>query len=140
MKVEKVDRVVIGVKDLDEAMVFFNQTLGIKFDEVRENEQANLRATFSSVGFEMVQPTAEDTPLARFISKRGEGVYAVVFKVPDIEEAKRVLQGKGARLIAELHRGGLKEAFFHPKDFHGMEVVLCEYEAPHPATCAALHV
>ena len=139
IKTERVDRVAIGVKDLEKAMAFFYETLGIKFDEVRESKTDKYRATYSNVGLELVQPTAKATAIAEFIDKKGEGVIAICIKVPDLEEAKRDLQTKGLRLINEVSRGGLKEAIFHPKDFYGVAITLCEYEAPHPASCAALH-
>ena len=140
MKIERIDRVSIAVKDLEKAMQFFSDLLGTKFDEVRENDHLKIRATYGDDGIELVQPTDESSSVDKFIQSRGEGVLTVALKVPDLEEAQKSLQEKGLRLIGEIRRGGLKEAVFHRRDSYGVQITLCEYEVPHPATCAALHV
>lgn len=139
MRVEKIDRVAIAVRDLGKAMEFFSDVSGVKFDEIRVNERLKYRATYNGIGLELIEPTDESSPVSKFICRRGEGVYLFVFKVSDIEEAKRFMEQKGVRLVGEIRRGELKEAIFHPKDAYGVQIVLCEYNAPHPATCAALH-
>lgn len=139
MRVEKIDRVAIAVRSLERAIELFSKVLGVRFDEVRENDHLKYKAIYSDVGLELIQPTDDSSPVYRFILKRGEGLYLLILKVSNIEEAKTEMQQKGIRLVGEIRRGELKEAIFHPKDSHGVQIVLCEYNAPHPATCAALH-
>jgi methylmalonyl-CoA/ethylmalonyl-CoA epimerase len=139
INVERVDRVAIGVRDLEKAMAFFSKTLGITFDVVREHKTNQYKATYSNVGLELLQPTSKSNAIAKFIDKKGEGLISIIFKVSDLEEAKKELEIMGIRLINEVSRGNLKEAIFHPKDFYNVEIALCEYEAPHPASCAALY-
>jgi len=138
-KTERIDRVAVAVRNLEEAMAFFHEMLGIKFDDVRENEANKWRACYSDIGLELVQPTSSDSPVSRFIEKKGEGILAIALKVSNIDAAKRFCQEKGLRAVNTVRRGRLKEVVFHPKDFHGVQVTLCEYQALHPATCAALH-
>ncbi|MBS7250144.1 MAG: hypothetical protein KIH08_06085 [Candidatus Freyarchaeota archaeon] len=70
------------------------------------------------------------------MEKRGEGLYAIVFKVPNIEEAAAELEKKGVRRVGTLDLGALKEVMFHPKDTHGVMIILAEYREVHPATAA----
>ena len=73
-----------------------------------------------------------------FEKKGGEGVFRVVLKVTDMDKAVKKFEEKGVRLVGELTIGGVREIAFHPKDAHGIQIVLAEYKAKHPATVAAL--
>ena len=86
--IEKIDRVVIAVNNLDESMDFFTDLLGIKFDDVSgAGRDIGMRGAYSSSGLELIEPTSPDTVIGKFIQKRGEGLWAIVFKVKNIEEA-----------------------------------------------------
>jgi len=137
MRLEKIDRVVVAVKSVEAAAKFFNELLGIKFDQTLVGEEQQVKAKASAIGLELVESTSLDGPVARFIDSRGEGVYAVIFKVPDIEDAISEMKSKGIRLVGTMQECGLKEAIFHPKDSHGVMIMLCEYESTHGATIAA---
>lgn len=136
MKIERIDRVVIAIKNLDESMKFFSELLGIKFDPTGSSDEQLVRAAYSPSGIELMEATQPDSPVGKFVGKRGEGLYAVVFKVPNIKEASAELEKKGIRNVGKLDLGALKEAMFHPKDAHGVMVILAEYEDVHPATAA----
>lgn len=138
MKIEKIDRILVAVRDLGIASKLFSGLLGLKFDEINVDEQEKVQYVRSALGLELIQSTSPDGPVARFIEKRGEGLYAVTFKVDDIEFAIEELQKKGLKLVADSKTGGLREAYFHPKDSHGIMIVLCEYEIKHGATIAEL--
>jgi len=65
------------------------------------------------------------------IERKGEGLYGVSFKVPDIEQGITALESRGVRLIRRIETGKAKEAQFHPKDSYGVLIELCEYEEEH---------
>jgi len=80
---------------------------------------------------ELLESTAADGPIAKYLEKRGEGVQHIAFRVENIEEALTELKAKGIRLIDEQPRkgaGGAKIAFLHPKSTYGVLVELCERE------------
>ncbi len=136
MKIERIDRVVIAVKNLDKSMRFFSDLLGINFDPAGSSDEQLVRAAYSPSGIELMEATQPDSPVGKFVEKRGEGLYAVVFKVSDIKEATAELEKKGIRSVGMLDLGALKEVMFHPKDTHGVMIILAEYRDVHPATAA----
>jgi catechol 2,3-dioxygenase-like lactoylglutathione lyase family enzyme len=135
---EAIDRVVVAVEDLDTAKDLFSDLLDMDFDEPLVDEQYNMRAVYSCLGLELVESTAPGSVIDNYIKSRGEGVFRVVIKVTDMEEAVRKFEEKGVRSVGELTIGGVREIAFHPKDAHGIQIVLAEYKAKHPATVAAL--
>ena len=135
---EQIDRIAITVRDAQKAIDFFSDLLGIRFDELVGHEGLNVRAAYSSFGLEITEPTAADSVAERFLQKRGEGVFAVVIKVTNMDEAVKIFKEKGIRFAGELQAGGLREVAFHPKDTYGVEIVLAEYPTKHPATIAVL--
>jgi len=135
---EKIERVAIGVRDLEKARDFFSDLLGITFDEPLVGEEVKMRAAYSYFGLELVESTAPGSIIDKFVKTRGEGVFCVVIKVSDMEEAVRKLEEKGVKRAGELKFGGVREIAFHPKDAHGLQIVLVEYQAKHPATVAGL--
>jgi methylmalonyl-CoA/ethylmalonyl-CoA epimerase len=138
MVFERIERVVIGVRDLDASMTFFSDILGVTFDEPFIVEGENIRAVYSSFGLELVESLAPDSIIDQFIKKRGEGLFALVIKVADMDKAVKVFAQQGLRPTGEIQIGGLKEVTFHPKDAFGCPIGLAAYEAKHPATVAAL--
>lgn len=138
MKIERFDRVVIVVKDIEESMKFFSDVFGIKFDEVGGSEIMGVKAVYSEVGIELMSPTTDQGPIAQFLQKRGEGLYALAFKVPNLKEAVEEVEAKGVRSLGTLDMGAMKEGMFHPKDAHGTLIILTEYQSRHPVTAAIL--
>jgi methylmalonyl-CoA/ethylmalonyl-CoA epimerase len=135
---ERIERVAIGVGNLESTRDFFSDLLGITFDEPLVEERLNMKAVYSSFGLELVESTAPGTVIDKFVKERGEGVFCIVIKVTDMKKAVKQLENKGLRQAGELEFGGLREVAFHPKDAHGVQIVLAEYTAQHPATIAAL--
>lgn len=138
MKVEKLDHVHIFVKNLNEASRFFSNLLGTRFSAAIKVEEGKLRSVLSPLGLEIIESTSPDGVVAKLIEHRGEGLYALSFKVPDIEQGIAYLQSQGMRLVSRLGAGKVKEAQFHPKDSYGIMIELCEYEEEHGAAVAAL--
>ena len=133
---EKIDRVAIAVADLDKAMVFFSELLDIDFDEVSEGADIGMRGTYSAFGIELIEPTHPDSIIGKYLQQRGEGVWALVLKVSDMDEAVQRFKDKGLKMAGEITAGKMREVAFHPKGSHGVEIVLAEYPEMHPATVA----
>jgi len=135
---ERIDRIVLAVKDLGKARDLLSGLMDIDFDEPLVDEQYCMRAVYSFFGLELVESTAPGSIIDQHIQARGEGVFRVVIKVTNIDNAVKKFEEKGVRVVGELNVGGLREVVFHPKDVHGMQIVLAEYKAKHPATVAGL--
>ncbi len=130
---KKIDHVGIAVKNLEEAIKVW-EGLGLKVEEIEEVPDQKVRTAIIHIGesrIELLEPTAEDSPIAKFIAKRGEGIHHIALGVTNIEEHLRELKEKGYRLIDEKPRigaGGAKIAFVHPKSVTGVLLELCERE------------
>ncbi|WP_297467676.1 methylmalonyl-CoA epimerase [Thermococcus sp.] len=128
---KKIDHVGIAVKNLEEAIKVW-EGLGLKVDEIEEVPDQKVRTAIIRIGesrIELLEPTAEDSPIAKFIAKRGEGIHHIALGVTNIEEHLKELKKKGYRLIDEEPRigaGGAKIAFVHPKAVTGVLLELCE--------------
>ncbi len=132
MKVTKIDHLGIAVKSIDEGKNFWMDVLGMKFAGTETVEAQKVTTAFLPVGeseVELLESTAPDGPVAKYIEKKGEGIQHVAFRVENIEEALQELKEKGIRLIDEKPRmgaGGAKIAFLHPKATSGVLVELCQ--------------
>jgi methylmalonyl-CoA/ethylmalonyl-CoA epimerase len=132
MKVLKVDHIGIAVKSIDETKKLYHDLLGLQHAGSETVEEQKVTTAFFPVGdteVELLESTAEDGPIAKYLEKRGEGVQHIAFRVENIEEALTELKAKGIKLIDEKPRkgaGGAKIAFLHPKSTYGVLVELCE--------------
>ena len=129
------DHVGIAVSDLQASLVFFKDVLGLHVESTEEVASQRVRATFVNTGhstFELLEATAPDSPIAKFIDKRGTGMHHVALRVDDIGAALAHLKARGIRLIDEQARPGAEGAmvaFIHPSAAHG---VLVELKQPAP--------
>ncbi|MES0397117.1 MAG: methylmalonyl-CoA epimerase [Syntrophobacteria bacterium] len=134
MKVLKIDHLGIAVHSIEEAKKLFQDTLGLKFEGSETVTEQKVTTAFFPVGdseVELLESTAPDGPIAKYLEKRGEGIQHIAFRVENIEEALAELKEKGIRLIDEKPRlgaGGAKIAFLHPKSTHGVLIELSERE------------
>jgi len=132
MKVLKIDHLGIAVNSIDEGKNFFSDILGLEFEGTETVAEQKVTTAFFPVGdseVELLESTAPDGPVAKYIEKKGEGIQHIAFRVENIEDALSELKEKGIRLIDETPRrgaGGAKIAFLHPKSTHGVLVELCE--------------
>jgi methylmalonyl-CoA/ethylmalonyl-CoA epimerase len=138
MKIEKIDRVAFVVKDLNEAAEFFENLLGIQFNDHVEAKELDIRVRYSPLGLQLNEAMTPESDVKKFIDHRGEGFYCIALKVSDIEEAKKELISKGIRHVRDFRVGNLKESVFDPRDTYGMMLVLAEYPDYHGATVGAL--
>ena len=121
-----------AVENLDAAVRFYKEHFGVALDEPEEVEEQGIVAAMFEVGeskIELVQPTRPDSPVGKFLAKRGEGFHHVAYEVDDLEGALTELKESGVELIDEEPRigaGGTRMAFLHPKDTHGVLTELVE--------------
>ena len=132
MKILKIDHLGIAVNSIEAGKKFWTDVLGLKFEGSETVAEQKVTTAFFPVGeseVELLESTAPDGPVAKYIEKRGEGIQHIAFRVENIEEALAELKEKGIRLIDENPRrgaGGAKIAFLHPKSTNGILVELCE--------------
>ena len=132
MKVEKIECVLIGVKNLEEADSFFSNLLGTKFSKSLKFEETDTISRMDPLGIELASPLKAGGPLSKLLDSKGEGLIALGLKVSNLNEAVAEMKAKGIRQIGELERGNLRTVLFHPKDTYGVMIELIEYEATHP--------
>jgi len=132
MKILKIDHIGVAVKSIDNGKKFWSDVFGLDFEGTETVEAQKVKTAFFPVGqgeVELLESTAPDGPIAKYIEKKGEGIQHIAFRVDDIENALAELKQKGIRLIDETPRigaGGAKIAFLHPKATGGVLVELCE--------------
>ena len=132
MKILKIDHLGIAVSSIDDKKSFWTEALGLRFEGTETIEQQKVTTAFLPVGeseVELLESTAPDGPVAKYIEKRGEGIQHVAFRVENIEQALEELKEKGIQLIDQKPRigaGGAKIAFLHPKATSGVLVELCQ--------------
>jgi methylmalonyl-CoA/ethylmalonyl-CoA epimerase len=132
MKPTVVDHIGIAVKSIDEALLFWQSSLGIKCTGVEEVEEQKVKTAFLPVGdteIELLEATSEESPVAKFIEKKGEGIHHLAIRVDNLEAALTEMKDKGIRLIDETPRygaGGARIAFVHPKSTGGILLELSE--------------
>lgn len=127
----KVHHIGIAVKNLDEHLKVFRDLLGFELEGTHEVPDQHVLTAFFPVGetrIELIQPTADNVGVTKFLATRGEGVHHICFEVDDIEAALYTLKARGVRLIDEVPReldGGQKKmAFLHPKSTGGVLIEL----------------
>jgi methylmalonyl-CoA epimerase len=126
----RLDHVGIAVDDIGAALGFFRDALGLHVEGLEEVSSQRVRAHFVKAGepkLELLEATAPDSPIAKFVGKRGPGLHHITFRVDDIEDALAQLKARGVRLIDERPRPGAEGAlvaFIHPSSAHGVLVEL----------------
>ena len=129
MNVE-LDHIGIAVGDIDAALAFYRAALGLDVDGTEEVASQGVRAHFlrvGSVSLELLEATADDSPIGRFVGRRGPGLHHITLRVDDIAAALERLRAQGVRLIDDVPRDGAEGAlvaFVHPSSAHGVLVEL----------------
>ena len=118
---EKIDRIAIAVKDLEKAVDFFSDLLGIEFDIVGSSEQLGMRGGYSACGLELIESTRPGSIINRFLEQRGEGLWALVLKVRNMDEMIKRFEEKGLKVAGDVKAGAMREVAFHPKGSYGVE-------------------
>jgi methylmalonyl-CoA/ethylmalonyl-CoA epimerase len=129
--IDKINHIGIAVKDLDEAIAFYRK-LGLEVEGTETVESQKVKVAFIPVGdtrIELLAATDDESPIAKFIEKRGEGIQHLAFSVSDILSELKNAESEGIRLIDKEPRVGAhnsKIAFLHPKSTNGVLVELCQ--------------
>lgn len=128
----KINHLGIATKDIDEALRFWGDALGLENVHTETVEDQKVRVAMLPLGesrIELLEPTSEDSPISKFLEKRGGGIHHIAVEVEDIEAALAKLKAKGARLIDESPRIGAEGclvAFVHPSSANGVLLELVQ--------------
>ncbi len=128
----KIEHIGIAVRDLDEAVARYEQTMGTACYKRETVESEGVETAFFRTGegkIELVAATRGDSPVARFLEKRGEGMHHVAFEVADIRAEMERCRKLGCTLLNESPKPGADNklvAFLHPKEHHGVLIELCQ--------------
>jgi methylmalonyl-CoA/ethylmalonyl-CoA epimerase len=131
----KIDHIGIATRGIQEAITFYRDVLGLDVTETEEVPDQKVRVAMLPVGesrIELLEATSADSPIARFLEKRGPGIHHIAVRVDDIHVALADLKQKGARLIDEQPRpgaGGCLVAFVHPSSTGGVLLELVQNPA-----------
>ena len=136
MSVKGIDHIGIAVKSLEESMPFYMDKLGLTFLGIEEVPSQKVRVALFSVGesrIELLEPISEESPIAKAIEKRGEGIHHIAYSVDSAQEEIDSMKRKGIRMIDNTARegaGGTRIAFIHPAVSGKVLTELCEHPKP----------
>jgi methylmalonyl-CoA/ethylmalonyl-CoA epimerase len=129
--INHIDHLGIAVRSLDETVPIYEKALGLRCEHREEVPSQKVRTAFFDVGgvhLELLEPTSPESPIARFLADRGEGIHHIAFRTDDITGQLAQAAGAGVRLIHEKPfegAAGKLVAFLHPKSTHGVLTELC---------------
>ncbi|MCB9638287.1 MAG: methylmalonyl-CoA epimerase [Myxococcales bacterium] len=131
--IKKLDHIAIAVRNLEEASKFYTEHLGLSIAKIEEVPTEKVRVAFIQVGdvwIELLEPTADDSPISKFLEKRGEGLHHLCLQTDQVAETITELHDHGVRMLDEKPRPGAKGtqvAFVHPKANAGVLTELVQY-------------
>ena len=130
----KIDHIGIATRELDDALSVWRDALGLEVDSTEAVVEQGVRVAMLPIGethIELLEPLSQNSPVGKFLEKRGPGIHHVAIRVDDIKESLASLKEKGARLIDETPRrgaGGCLVAFVHPASANGVLLELVQHE------------
>ena len=133
MELTHIEHIGIAVKSIEEQLPYYEGVLGLKCYNIETVEDQKVKTAFFMIGqtkIELLEPTSEDSTVAKFIEKRGEGIHHIAFATKNLSESLREIETKGVRLIDTQPRAGaegLNIAFLHPKSTGSVLTELCEH-------------
>ena len=131
MEITHIEHLGIAVRSIEEQLPYYEQVLGVKCYNIEDVADQKVKTAFFKIGqtkIELLEPTSDDSTIAKFIEKRGEGIHHIAFATPDVQEALNEMEAKGVHLIDKAPRKGaegLSIAFLHPKSTRGILTELC---------------
>lgn len=129
--ITNIDHLGIAVSNLEESVEYYEKALGLHCHGREEVASQKVKTAFFEAGavhIELLEPTSEDSPIAKFLEKNGEGIHHIAFAVDDIEGQLKQASDAGVRLIHEVPFEGAADklvAFLHPKSTHGVLTEFC---------------
>lgn len=132
MNLNYIEHIGIAVKNIDEAIRYYEDVLGLKCYSIEEVADQKVKTAFFQVGqtkIELLESTSPDGPIGKFIEKKGEGIHHIAFSVNNLQDQLNEASSKGIQLIDQQPRKGaegLDIAFLHPKSTFGVLTELCE--------------
>jgi len=136
--IKRIDHIAIVVEDIDQALRFWRDALGLELHHVEDVPDQMSVVAFLPTGeseVELVKPATEDSGVARYLKKHGPGVHHICFEVDDIEDCLQQLMDRGINLINEqpiIGTGGKKIAFIHPESTHGVLIEMYQLTEEEP--------
>ena len=133
MELTHIEHIGIAVKSIEEQLPYYEGVLGLKCYNIETVEDQKVKTAFFMIGqtkIELLEPTSEESTVAKLIEKRGEGVHHIAFATKNLSEALQEVEAKGVRLIDAKPRAGaegLNIAFLHPKSTGSVLTELCEH-------------
>ncbi|MBT8044561.1 MAG: methylmalonyl-CoA epimerase [Verrucomicrobiae bacterium] len=130
--ITKIDHLGVAVKSLETVIPYYEDVLGLECEGREEVESQKVRTAFFAAGdvhIELLEPTSDESPIAKFIEKNGEGIHHIAFATDDIEGQLGQAKENGARLIHEVPFAGAGDklvAFLHPKSTFGVLTEFCQ--------------
>ena len=127
-----IEHIGIAVKNLEEGIAYYENILGLKCYSIEEVKEQKVKTAFFKVGqtkLELLEATSDDSPIAKFIAKKGEGVHHIAFAVDNLQAKLDTVEAAGLNLIDKTPRKGAEDlniAFIHPKSTLGVLTELCE--------------
>ncbi len=131
MNLSHIEHLGIAVKSIEASIPYYEKVLGLKCYSIEEVASQKVKTAFFKIGqtkIELLEPTSEDSTIAKFIEKRGEGVHHIAFATDNLVEALAEVESNGVQLIDKAPRPGaegLEIAFLHPKSTGGVLTELC---------------
>ncbi len=129
---QKIEHIGIAVKDIEKSVALFTALFGKPPYKTEKVESEGVRTTFFKAGMnkiELLEAISPDSPIAKFLETKGEGIHHIAFAVENIEEKVKDLQKKGFRILNEIPKKGAdhkKVVFLHPKSTNGVLIELCQ--------------
>jgi methylmalonyl-CoA/ethylmalonyl-CoA epimerase len=137
MKITRIAHLGIAVKELEPVKKLYGEALQLHGHHEEVVESQKVKVSFFQVGetnIELLLATSPDSPVAKFVESKGEGIHHIAFEVEDIDAAVEELKAAGVRMIDEKPREGAhgaRIAFIHPKSTHGVLIELCQHAKSH---------
>ena len=131
MNITHIEHIGIAVKDLSQAIPYYENVLGLKCYNIEEVADQKVKTAFFKIGqtkLELLEPTSPESTIAGFIEKRGEGIHHLAFATDDVAACLAEAEEKGVRLIDKAPRPGAEQmmiAFVHPKSTKGVLTEFC---------------
>ena len=131
MDLTHIEHIGIAVNSIEEAKSYFEDVLGLKCYAVEEVKDQKVKTAFFKIGqtkIELLEATSEESPVAKFIAKKGQGIHHIAFATQDVNASLKEAEEKGVRLIDKQSRKGaegLNIGFLHPKSTFGVLTEIC---------------